>query len=694
LNAGQTATFTAAASGTPTPTVQWQFSTDGGATFNNVAGATTTTLTIPNVLAGQNGTKFRAVFNNGSGSATTTAATMTVNFAPSVTTNPTSQSVAAASTATFVAAASGNPTPTVQWQLSTNGGGTFSNIAGATATTLSFTAQVTDNGNQYRAVFTNTVGSATTTAATLTVTAGPLITQNPVNATVNAGQTATFTAAASGTPTPTVQWQFSTDGGATFNNVAGATTTTLTIPNVLAGQNGTKFRAVFTNGSGSATTTAATMTVNFAPSVTTNPTSQSVSAGSTATFVAAASGNPTPTVQWQLSTNGGGTFSNIAGATATTLSFTAQGTDNGNQYRAVFTNTVGSATTTAATLTISAATLQSIAVTPANPSSPKGTTRQFTATGTYSDNSTQNITAQVTWASATTSVATITAGGLATGVSSGTSTISATLGGVTGSTVLSVTAAVLQSIAVTPPNPSIAQGTTQQFTAMGTFSDNSTQNLTGIVTWASATPSVATITAGGLASGVAPGTSSISATLGGITGSTVLSVTTGATGPTVVSFRVLFGTQSYSVTGSLRNRLPWQITGVQVVFSGPITTANINSLIGLTTTGFSGLGTNTLTWMIVPVAQGALTASLLGSGPDAIKDAGGAPLGSGAGFNQNLKILWADFNDDGIVNASDLVLINNARSAPYTIFADLNGDGIVDINDVQIARTRNGTTLP
>jgi hypothetical protein len=265
---------------------------------------------------------------------------------------------------------------------------------------------------------------------------------------------------------------------------------------------------------------------------------------------------------------------------------------------------------------------------------------------------------------------------------------------VTGSTVLSVTAAVLQSIAVTPPNPSIAQGTTQQFTAMGTFSDNSTQNLTGIVTWASATPSVATITAGGLASGVAPGTSSISATLGGITGSTVLSVTTGATGPTVVSFRVLFGTQSYSVTGSLRNRLPWQITGVQVVFSGPITTANINSLTGLTTTGFSGLGTNTLTWMIVPVAQGALTASLLGSGPDAIKDAGGASLGSGAGFNQNLKILWADFNDDGIVNASDLVLINNARSAPYTIFADLNGDGIVDINDVQIARTRNGTTLP
>ena len=109
------------------------------------------------------------------------------------------------------------------------------------------------------------------------------------------------------------------------NNVAGATTTTLTVPNVLAGQNGTKFRAVFTNGAGTATTTAATLTVNFAPSVTTNPSDQTVSAGRRATFTAAASGNPTPTVQWQVSTDGGATFSNIAGATSTTLSFAATG---------------------------------------------------------------------------------------------------------------------------------------------------------------------------------------------------------------------------------------------------------------------------------------------------------------------------------------------------------------------------------
>ena len=180
----------------------------------------------------------------------------------------------------------------------------------------------------------------------------------------------------------------------------------------------------------------------------------------------------------------------------------------------------------------SAAVLQSIAVSPANPSVPNGETEQFTATGTYSDNSTQNLTSQVTWASATPSVATIsdTSGsqGLATGVALGTTTISATLNGVAGSTVLTVSAAVLQSIAVSPANPSVAKGETEQFTATGTYSDNSKQNLTSQVTWVSATPSVATISGAsgsqGLATGVALGTSTISATLNGVVGSTVLTV--------------------------------------------------------------------------------------------------------------------------------------------------------------------------
>ena len=86
-------------------------------------------------------------------------------------------------------------------------------------------------------------------------------------------------------------------------------------------------------------------------------------------------------------------------------------------------------------------------------------------------------------------------------------------------------APTLSSIAVTPANPSIVAGTTQQFTATGTYSDSSTADLTGSVTWASDTSAAATINAGGLATGVAAGTSTISATLGPVSGSTMLTVT-------------------------------------------------------------------------------------------------------------------------------------------------------------------------
>src|SRR5204863_8733644 len=108
---------------------------------------------------------------------------------------------------------------------------------------------------------------------------------------------------------------------------------------------------------------------------------------------------------------------------------------------------------------------------------------------------------------------------LASGITVGTSTISATLSAVSGFTILTVTAPVLQSIAVTPANPSITKGATQQFTATGTYSDSSTQNITASVTWASSAPATATINVAGLASGVAVGTSTISATLSAVLGS-------------------------------------------------------------------------------------------------------------------------------------------------------------------------------
>src|SRR5947199_1261731 len=130
----------------------------------------------------------------------------------------------------------------------------------------------------------------------------------------------------------------------------------------------------------------------------------------------------------------------------------------------------------------------------------------------------------VSWSSSDTGVATITSGGLATSIPQGTSTISAS-GGATGSTTLTVGPATLVSIAVTPANPSVPKGSTQQFTATGTYTDNSTQNLTSTVTWTSSATSIATINSSGLASTVAQGTSTITATSGPVNGSTTLTVT-------------------------------------------------------------------------------------------------------------------------------------------------------------------------
>ena len=187
--------------------------------------------------------------------------------------------------------------------------------------------------------------------------------------------------------------------------------------------------------------------------------------------------------------------------------------------------------TSSATLTVTSAALVSIAVTPGNASIAAGNTQQFAATGSYSNGSTQNLTSTAAWSSSAPGVATITPGGLATGVKTGQSSLSATLGSITGSAALAVTAPVLVSIAVTPGNASIAVGTKQQFTATGTYSDASTQNLTSTAAWSSSAPSVATISdasgSQGLATTAGLGTTTMQATSGAISGSTTLTVTAG-----------------------------------------------------------------------------------------------------------------------------------------------------------------------
>jgi len=217
--------------------------------------------------------------------------------------------------------------------------------------------------------------------------------------------------------------------------------------------------------------------------------------------------------------------------------------------------------------------LVSIAVTPAtasvSPIAPNNT-QQYTATGTFTDGSTQTITSAVTWSAST--GATITAGGLATAVTANASvTIMATQGSISGTAILTVTNPLV-SIAITPPSPSVAASFTEQLTATGTYADNSTQVLTASVTWASDDSSIATISniqgSQGLATGVAAGMAHITATdtASGKIGTATLTVTNA----TLVSIDVTpklqqliyqSPQQQYTATGTFSDTSTHDITG-------------------------------------------------------------------------------------------------------------------------------------
>ncbi|MHB8828674.1 MAG: Ig-like domain-containing protein, partial [Syntrophales bacterium] len=178
-----------------------------------------------------------------------------------------------------------------------------------------------------------------------------------------------------------------------------------------------------------------------------------------------------------------------------------------------------------ATLTVTAAILGSIAVTPATASTPMGLTKTFVATGTYSDGTTRDISNIATWSSGALVIATVVSPGVATGISVGTATITAALGGKSGSAVLTVTAATLSSIAVTPATASTPMGLTKTFVATGTYSDGTSVNISSLVTWSSGSTPVATVVSPGVATGISVGTATITAALGGKSGSAVLTVT-------------------------------------------------------------------------------------------------------------------------------------------------------------------------
>jgi hypothetical protein len=250
----------------------------------------------------------------------------------------------------------------------------------------------------------------------------------------------------------------------------------------------------------------------------------------------------------------------------------------------VLTATVGSVTAIS-TLTVSSASLTALTITPAAPTVSKGLTYQFIASGTFSDSTIQDLTYDAAWASSDTAVATVSDAvadkGFAKAIAVGVSTISVTFGSVTGTALLTVSEPVLQSITITPANPSLLSLSTStwSFQATGNYSNGTTADITSQAAWVSSSPGIASIAStGGTTTAVAKGSTTISATLpgvSGVSGTTVLTVTGGdLTGITVspAAPNLVKGTVArVTVTGTFDNGSTRDIT--RAVVWSPANTA-------------------------------------------------------------------------------------------------------------------------
>ena len=354
--------FSVVATGSELITYDWEQSTNSGATWSDIGFDSSTTMgSFSGLGMGQNGMQIRVNVTNPAGTVTSNVATLTVTAsaqAPAITAHPANDSVIVGEDATFTVAASGSETPTIQWQLSSNGGATWSNVSngftlpsgptysGATTTTLQITASIAGiNGRMYRAVATNSAGSATSDAATLTVTGvavAPTIATHPSSATVFEGDPASFTVVASGTAPLSYQWK---KGGV---DIGGETSATYSIVSAMETHEGS-YTVVVSNSEGSVTSNAATLTVDppvFAPTITSHPSSASVTVGDPASFTVVATGTAPLSYQWRK----GGV--NISGATSATYNIAATVDGDAGSYTCVVTNVAGSATSNAATLTV------------------------------------------------------------------------------------------------------------------------------------------------------------------------------------------------------------------------------------------------------------------------------------------------------------------------------------------------------
>jgi formylglycine-generating enzyme required for sulfatase activity len=312
---GGSTSFLAVAASSETIYYQWY----KGAT--PISGATSSTLSLSNVAKADEGS-YRCFVSDADELILSSTAALTVNVPATVATQPIGQTAVQGNSVSFSVVAAGTGPFTYQWRL----GGV--NISGATAATYTIASVLANQAGLYSCVVTNAYGSATSADASLVVNVPPSIGTQPGSQTVLQGANASFSVTATGTTPFTYQWK--KDGSA----VGGATSATYAISSVQGSQAGS-YTCVVTNVAGSATSSAAVLTVNVPPTVVTPPVNASVNAGSGASFSVTAAGSTPATYQWKK--NGVA----IAGATATTMSLSAVGIVEEGIYSCVITNAYG-----------------------------------------------------------------------------------------------------------------------------------------------------------------------------------------------------------------------------------------------------------------------------------------------------------------------------------------------------------------
>lgn len=338
VTVGQSVTFSVVASGTSPLDYQWKKND------SIIPGATADSLSIPSAQ-NSNAGAYTVVVSNASGSAVSDAATLTVTaapVAPGIATQPKSQTVMAGSSVTLTVSATGTGPLTYKWEKN---GDTIANSNSSSYTIANVTNA---DAGTYCVIVTNSVANVTSLDAVLTVTATPVvptITTQPQSQTVIAGQTVTFTVTATGTGPLSYQWQKGNSA------ISGAMASSYSITNV-QNSNAGAYSVKVTNSVGAILSDSAVLTVTaaaVAPSINTQPQSQTMTAGQNVTLSVIASGTAPFTYQWKKDND------SISGATSNSLYLPAIQTSNAGTYTVVVSNSAGTAVSNGAVITVNAA---------------------------------------------------------------------------------------------------------------------------------------------------------------------------------------------------------------------------------------------------------------------------------------------------------------------------------------------------